>query len=565
MKTTKTLTIVGVSAALVALGAPLANASHDAEAGGTTSSQSPYIVPVADGVTTRAILTAGDSVGGYRFAGIPDGLAAFENDDEDGYGDDTFTVLVNHEIGTDRVTGAPLGVVRAHGAAGASVTKLTIYEETLKVVKAEDLIQRVYDWKDGAWAPTATAFNRFCSGDLAPVSAFYDKATRTGTKERIYLNGEESGNEGRAVAHVATGKDAGSSYILPWLGKFSWENAVAKPGYGTKTVVVGTDDTTPGQIYVYVGTKQKTGNAVERAGLTNGTVYGIKVEGVGNGSASEISTAVLPVNGATSPFTLVPLGDVSALTGAQLQTASNSAGVTEFARPEDSSWDPSNAKNLYAAMTNAFNRQTRLWKFTFTDAGNVLAGGTATIALQGPAFDPAKSNADQAGPRMLDNLTVNANGEVLAQEDVGGNDYLGGIYRINPATGTSTLIAQHDPARFVTGAPGFLTTDEEKLGHHPRAVPRQGCLPDRQPGPLRHRRRDRRGRTAPPAAHQGPEAQLAPPNGCTTHVPGRSLCGAAGHACVGVRAHTDLTNRNAQATDACHAGCTERRSRESQQ
>jgi secreted PhoX family phosphatase len=464
VKTTKTLTIVGVSAALVALGAPLANASHDTETAGTTSSQSPYIVPVADGVTTRAILTTGDSVGGYRFAGIPDGLAAFENDDEDGFGDDTFTVLVNHEIGTDRVTGAPLGVVRAHGAAGAFVTKLTIDEETLKVVKAEDLIQRVYDWKDGAWATTTTAFNRFCSGDLAPVTAFYDKASRTGTKERIYLNGEESGNEGRAVAHVATGKDAGSSYILPWLGRFSWENAVAKPGYGQKTVVVGTDDTTPGQIYVYVGTKQKTGNAVERAGLTNGTVYGIKVDGVGNGASSEISTAVLPVNGATSPFTLVALGDVSALTGAQLQAASNAAGLTEFARPEDSSWDPSNAQNLYAAMTNAFNRSTRLWRFTFTDASNVLAGGTATIALQGPAFDPAKSNADQAGPRMLDNITVNGAGEVLGQEDVGGNDYLGGVYRIDPVAGIATRIAQHDPARFVTGAPGFLTIDEESSG-----------------------------------------------------------------------------------------------------
>ncbi len=466
MKTTKTLTVVGVSAALVALSAPMAGASHDADSRGTTSSQSPYIVPIADGVTTRAILTAGDSVDGYRFAGIPDGLAAFENEGKDGAGDDTFTVLVNHEIGTTTVAGvtSPLGVVRDHGAAGAFVTKLTIDEKSLRVLTAEDLIQRVYDWQNGAWTPVTTAFSRFCSGDLAPVSAFYDKKTKTGTKERIYLNGEEIGNEGRAVAHVATGSDAGSSYTLPWLGRSSWENAVAKPGYGQKTVVIGTDDSTPGQVYVYVGTKQKTGNAVERAGLTNGTVYGIKVDGVGNGAASEINTGVLPVGGATAAFSLVPLGDVTAKTGAQLQADSIAAGVTEFARPEDSSWDPSNEKNLYVAMTNAFNARTRIWKFSFTDPSDVLAGGTATIALEGPAFDPTKPNADQAGPRMFDNITVNKRGQVIALEDVGNNDYLGGVYQVDPAAGVATRIAQHDPARFTPGAVGFLTRDEESSG-----------------------------------------------------------------------------------------------------
>lgn len=467
MKTSKTLTAVGVGAALVALAAPFANASDDAPVAGTASSQSPYIVPIADGVSTRAILTTGDSVNGYRFAGIPDGLAAFENDDdEDGYGDDTFTVLVNHEIGTDRTTGAPLGIVRRHGSAGAFVTKLTVDEESLKVLAAEDLIQQVYDW-DAAnqkWIPITTAFNRFCSGDLAPVSAFYDKETKTGTKARIYLNGEESGDEGRAVAHVATGKEAGSSYILPWLGRFSWENAVAKPGYGRKTVVIGTDDSTPGQVYVYIGTKQKTGNAVERAGLTNGQVYGIKVDGVGNGTSSEISTATLPIDGATSPFTLVPLGDVSTKTGAALQSASNAAGVTEFARPEDSSWDPSNAKNLYVATTNAFNARSRIWKFEFTNANDVLAGGTASVVINGPAFVTGTPNAAQPGPRMFDNITVNSKGEIIALEDVGNNDYLGGVYRVDPVARTATRIAEHDPARFAPGGSAFLTRDEESSG-----------------------------------------------------------------------------------------------------
>src|SRR5262245_65271755 len=53
---------------------------------------SPYVLSVNPAVTTQAILTVGDSVGGYRMVGIPDGLGAFDN------GDGTFTLLMNHEI-----------------------------------------------------------------------------------------------------------------------------------------------------------------------------------------------------------------------------------------------------------------------------------------------------------------------------------------------------------------------------------------------------------------------------------------------------------------------------------
>src|SRR5215471_18503277 len=68
---------------------------------------SPYIVPVAPGVSTQAILTVGDTVNGYRMVGIPDGLGAFDN------GNGTFTVLMNHELVNTE------GVTRAHGGMGA--------------------------------------------------------------------------------------------------------------------------------------------------------------------------------------------------------------------------------------------------------------------------------------------------------------------------------------------------------------------------------------------------------------------------------------------------------------
>ncbi|HYN36242.1 MAG TPA: hypothetical protein VEV82_04625, partial [Actinomycetota bacterium] len=53
---------------------------------------------------------------------------------------------------------------------------------------------------------------RLCSADLPATSAFYHSATGKGTQTRIFMNGEESGNGGRAFAMIATGADKGSKF-----------------------------------------------------------------------------------------------------------------------------------------------------------------------------------------------------------------------------------------------------------------------------------------------------------------------------------------------------------------
>src|SRR5690349_1930779 len=78
-----------------------------AQTTGPSTSQSPYALPTLAGGATTSILSVGDSVGGYRMVGIPDGLGAFDN------GDGTFTLVMNHELG------ATAGVTRAHGQKGA--------------------------------------------------------------------------------------------------------------------------------------------------------------------------------------------------------------------------------------------------------------------------------------------------------------------------------------------------------------------------------------------------------------------------------------------------------------
>jgi hypothetical protein len=95
---------------------------------GPSSSQTPYLISSESHVTVESLLTTGDSVGGYKMAGIPDGLGAFDN------GDGTFTVLMNHEISNSNP--ALAGVVRAHGANGAFVSEWVIDATTLKVYQA---------------------------------------------------------------------------------------------------------------------------------------------------------------------------------------------------------------------------------------------------------------------------------------------------------------------------------------------------------------------------------------------------------------------------------------------
>jgi hypothetical protein len=411
--------LAAVSAvALVAVVSAFANAIT-----GPSSSQAPYAIRSKPGVVTKSILTTGDSVGGYRMVGIPDGLGAFDN------GDGSFTVLMNHELG------ATAGVARAHGSAGAFVSKWTIRKDDLTVVDGEDLITHLN------LVTGTTALGRLCSADLPAPSALYNAATGRGYDGRLFLDGEEVGAEGRGFAH---GLD-GTSWELPRLGKFSWENSVASPSTGDRTVVVGLDDSTPGQVYVYAGDKTTSGSPVDKAGLTNGTLYGIKVTGFATEPAAGIP--------AGTPFTLANLGNRQTSTGTALQTDSVAAGVTEFNRPEDGAWDTRDRTVFYFVTTASFAGNSRLWKLDFVDPADPSKGGTITGLLDGTE-----------GQKMMDNITVNDRGQVLIEEDVGNNERLGKIWLFDPDSDSLTEVAHHDEARFLAGAPAFLTQDEEASG-----------------------------------------------------------------------------------------------------
>ena len=435
------------TAATGALLSPGATVSAALSFPSALSNSATFLVPTESRSAVKAIISAGETAAnGYMFNGTPDGIGVLDN------GNGTLRVLVNHEFA------GTVGAVRAHGSTGAYVSDLTINKANLAVTAGQDFLQSANNLflasADGAtWTSGATTqFSRFCSGDLATESAF--KTSSAGYNGRIYLTGEESGPEGRGFAHVVTGSEAGRVYELPSLGNLSFENLVANPIAQAKTVVAALDDTsTNGQVYIYVGTKGTTGNAVQQAGLAGGTLFGVKV---GSGSTAATETGAVPsetglglVNGSAT-FSLVSLGDVKAKTGATLNTDSIAAGVTNFLRPEDGAWS-ADGLTFYFVTTASTTTASRLWSLQFTDAANPEAGGTIRALLDG-----------SEGQIMMDNLTVADDGSILIQEDPGANDRLAKIYRYSPATDTLLEIAQHDPAKF-TGA-NRITNDEESSG-----------------------------------------------------------------------------------------------------
>src|SRR5262245_26598854 len=153
---------------------------------GPSTTTSPYVLPSVPGVSTTSILTVGDTVGGYRMVGIPDGLGLFANQ-----GGNDYTLMMNHELG-----GAS-GVARAHGQTGAFVSRWNM-NSSLQVTSGRDhntSSADAYEWTGAGWsnaAGPAQQWNRYCSADLAAPTAFQytDPQTQTtyGTDARIYLN-----------------------------------------------------------------------------------------------------------------------------------------------------------------------------------------------------------------------------------------------------------------------------------------------------------------------------------------------------------------------------------------
>lgn len=451
---------------------------------GPSSSRSPYLLPTADAgvvrnvtslaTATNQVPTTGNPGVPYEIAGLIDGLGAYDN------GDGTVTVLANHELG------ATVGVIRRHGAKGAFVSELILDKNTLEVVSASDLMVQIVDAAGivhSAANGNAIALQRLCSADLADVGAWFNPASGLGTQERIFLNGEEGGSNGYAMAHVATGAEKGTGYVLPAFNLATsgsginavggWENLLASPFAQDLTVVAGTNDGGSGvmnnTVTVYVGQKQAAGNVAERAGLKNGTNYFVRV--VGN-PVEVVSSSTRATNITTGTrFDLVSFADPS-------------PSGTTFSRPEDGAWDPTNPRDFYFVTTDRLDTATgtgpnptlgasgpanqtgmsRLWRLRFDDITNPTLGGEVALLIDG----------QKGGQKvnMLDNMCVAADGMLYLTEDPGNSTYLGKTWAYDPQSDTLVQLVKFDAQRWgelaiLGGTPGASapwTNDKEISG-----------------------------------------------------------------------------------------------------
>ena len=331
---------------------------------------------------------------------------------------------------------------------------------------------------------TPYAYLRPCAADLPNLAAFYDASNGgTGYNGRIFMNGEETGAEGKAFAWIVDGAEAGKVYELPHHGKYSYENLLARSNYGVspgaanllQTVVVGTDDTTPGEVYVYIGAKTNLGNAVQKAGLANGLTYGIKVLTATGYTGDILLENATGINGT---FGLAQIFDNATLankTGAQFQAESLRLKVTQFARPEDAHW--LDHDSLIFATTGAsgtaMNNITvsaKIYQLDFnSDATNgiLTTGGNIKVLVDSTKL----TGKDGAKAASFDNLTVGDDGLLYIQEDPGNSAYVAKHWVVNPLAGSQTQIEgtavqifESDRSRFTTGATQYQTLDEEHSG-----------------------------------------------------------------------------------------------------
>ena len=416
---------------------------------GPSSSATPYVVPVAGSPVTDlvSILTVGDTIGGYQFLGIPDGMGAF-------MAGGNMRVFIDHEFTASAATGQ-----RAHQPAGVSgggfISAWDINPSTLSVVSGFDAMTSCATVTNGTGG-SLYKFARFCSGDVPEVRALYNADSGKGTQNRFFICGEESGTPGRMIA---TDLDTGVAYQMTAFDASvgSWENGLARPMASDTTVVIGTSDGGANRVFVYVGTKQSTGTPAERAGLMNGTAYGIQVQVNGANIATESRDFGLS---AASP---------AVFSGTFTLAAGGTAAGTTFLRPEDGAWDPANPADFYFVNTDRMSTTTsgtpqahgsRLYRLRFSDVNNVLAGGTIEAVLDG-------TDVMEMGDNLCVYNTIQGGTRVLLQEDPGNHPHSAKTLVYDAQADSLQVILKSDSARFGDvglAATAPFTQDEENSG-----------------------------------------------------------------------------------------------------
>ncbi len=434
-----------------------------------------YVESANSSVELATLATSGDKFGNYVLPGIPDGTGAFQTGS-------TLNILMNTEQGYNTTSAS---LVRANGTSyGSTVSRLTMDIGTRKITSVSDFIKKVtyFDYATGTWgsvpgAPTgalkADAYGtplhtnyiaRFCSASLSPAGRLaFKSGTKTyGIKDAVFLNGEETGDEGRAFATSGSG----DMVQIPKLGLGAFETFNVVPTGSLTTAVIGNEDgsATESQLTMYVGKKTATGAWYNKAGLTNGKNYVMKIGSL----ASEADFRAYVGKGKESDVSFV---ETSTSINGVAQNQDKQLKGTALSRVEDGAFDPNNPRDYYFVTTES-NKNAKatasdpatptvkrdggaLWRLRFNDVKNPLKGASLTMLLDG---------SEAPYLNKPDNIEVDGYGNILIQEDPGNSVLRTRMFAYRIADAKFAILSQFKAQYFEPGAAQFITQDEESSG-----------------------------------------------------------------------------------------------------
>jgi Alkaline phosphatase PhoX len=370
---------------------------------GSLTQERPYIV--ANDPNTLEItplITSGEMVDDYQFAGVPDGLGAYKGSDGN------IVLFVNHELTTDE----------DDNISDSRVSRLVIDGTTGAVISGS----YVLDGTEG--------YRRLCSASWSGTADGFDPG--------VFLTGEESTN-GKGGLSLAISADGQSVTELPWLGHLNHENEIVMPGFQDQTVVITTDDNADGsELYMYVGASP------EDILAGNGQLYVFK------GDESTNTADISKGTELTGKF--VPIDQADNADAEALQTAAEAAGAFAFVRLEDVTYDRNESTKIYFTDTGdneAPNLATptgapltangRLYEMTLDPSDPTTVTGFKLL-LDGDAGD------DILNP---DNIDANATTVMILEDRNGynrgaGDDHVGRVLAYDIASSELSVLAKID-------------------------------------------------------------------------------------------------------------------------
>jgi len=229
----------------VAVGVVSATSSAKPSPGFLTT-KSALLAPVAAGVEVERLLNVGETVGGYKFESIPDGIAVDKQHGEE------VDIYVNHELSL-----VPFGA-RGSDFTNSLLSKLTLNRKTGGTLAGSYAIDN------------SSNYQRFCSNFLVGKKQGFERdLVLTNEEARDWVNRTgpavpatpfAPGTEQAGVV-VAYDIESGQHRTIYGMGRHNHENDVGLPGYHKPVILSGDDtfDAPASQLYLYTAAD---GNAV---------------------------------------------------------------------------------------------------------------------------------------------------------------------------------------------------------------------------------------------------------------------------------------------------------------